>query len=231
VSSRRLLLRGIVAALTATALLAVGILLFGDFGETEGKILGTTAMLAGYGLLALPAGFLVDQRRFAWLAWAVLGLAAAGFAVAATTVWTEAGETLGKATLTVTVFAVAATQAAAQLAGRRTTRALFAASVALVLAVAVMASAAAWGEIDSSVYYRLLGAIAVLDVLVVALQPILAVGRRQRRAFALRVRLADGDWVSTSVEAADFAGAAAKALHAAQSNGGRPVAVELEQSD
>ena len=230
-TGRGILLAGIVVSLTATALLAVGILLFGDFGETEGKILGTTAMLAGYGLLALPAGFLLDQRRLPGLAWAVLGLATVGFAVAATTVWTEAGETLGKTTLTVTVFAFAATQTAAQLAGRRTAPGLFELSVGLVLVVAVMASAAAWGEIESSLFYRLLGAIAVLDVLVVALQPILAVGRRQRRAFALRVRLADGDWVSTSVEAADFAGAAAKALHAAQRNGGRPVAVELEQSD
>ena len=121
-SGRRILLGGIVAALTATALLAVGILLFGDFGETEGKILGTTAMLAGYGLLALPAGFLIDQGRLRRLAWGLLTLAVAGFAVGAVTVWTDAGETLGKSMLTVTVFAIAATQTAAQLAGRRTTR-------------------------------------------------------------------------------------------------------------
>ena len=230
-SGRRILLGGIVAALTATALLAVGILLFGDFGDTEGKILGTTAMLAGYGLLALPAGFLIDQGRALRLAWALLALAVAGFSVGATAVWTDAGETLGKSVLTITVFAVASTQTSAQLAGRRTTRTLFPLSVALVLVVAAMATAAAWGEIDSSVYYRFLGAIAVLDVLVVALQPILSAGRRERRSYALRVTLAGGEEISTSIEAADFAAAAANAIRAAERNGGSARAVTLERGE
>ena len=225
---RRLLLGLVVGALTGTALLAVGILLFGDFGETEGKILGTTAMLAGYGLLALPSGFLIDQRRLSGLAWTALALAIAGFVLAAAVVWTEAGDTLGKWVLTVTVFAFAATQTAAQLAGRRTTRTLFPISVALVLVVAAMATAAAWGKIDSSVYYRLLGALAVLDLLSVALQPLLTAGRRERRSYGLLVRLADGRELRTSVDAADFAAAAAKAIRAAQQSGADAVAVELD---
>lgn len=227
-SRRRLLLWGIVGSLTATALLAVGILLFGDFGETEGRILGTTAMLAGYGLLALPAAFLIDQGRLRRLAWGLLTLAVAGFAVGAVTVWTDAGETLGKSTLTVTVFAIAATQTAAQLAGRRTTRTLFPLSVALVLVVAAMATAAAWGEIDSSVYYRILGAIAVLDVLAVALQPILTAGRTGKAAYRLRVTVAGGEEIATTVEAADFGTAAAKAIRSVERSGRRAVAVAEE---
>jgi hypothetical protein len=84
---KRALLRAIVASLTATALLAIGILLFGHFGQTEGRILMTTMPLAGYGLLALPAGFLFDQERLAGLAWTVLALASAGFAVLAALIW------------------------------------------------------------------------------------------------------------------------------------------------
>lgn len=224
-SSRRILLQGIVASLTATALLAVGILLFGDFGETEGRILGTTAMLAGYGLLALPAGFLLDQGRLRGLAWALLALAVAGFSLGATAVWTDAGDAFGRVVLTVTVFAVAATQTAAQLAGRRTTRTLFPLSVGLVLVVALMATAAAWGEVESGVYWRVLGAIAVLDVLTVALQPILTAGRAGRAAYRLRVAVGGGEEVELTVEAADFAAAAAEAIRGVERNGRRAVGV------
>lgn len=224
-SGRRVLLMGIVVSLTATALLAVGILLFGEFGETEGRILGTTAMLAGYGLLALPAGFLLDQGRLHSLVWALLALAVAGFSLGATAVWTDAGDTFGKSVLTVTVFAVAATQTAAQLAGHRTTRTLFPLSVALVLVVAAMATAAAWGEIGSGVYWRFLGAIAVLDVLTVALQPILTAGRAGRGAYRVRVAVAGGEEIELLVDAADFAAAAAKAIRGVERNGRRAVGV------
>ena len=81
-TARRLVLIGVAVSLCATALLAIGILLFGNFGETEGRILGTTLMLAGYGLVALPAGFLLDQSRHRPLAGAVIALAATGLALA-----------------------------------------------------------------------------------------------------------------------------------------------------
>ena len=58
-TARRLLLTAVAVSITATALLAIGVLLFGSFGETEGRILGSTMILAGYALLALPAGFLL----------------------------------------------------------------------------------------------------------------------------------------------------------------------------
>jgi uncharacterized membrane protein required for colicin V production len=57
-SLRRGLLLGVAALLSATAALAVAILLFGDVGATEGRILTTTAVLAGSGVLALPVTLL-----------------------------------------------------------------------------------------------------------------------------------------------------------------------------
>jgi len=55
VTGRRILLLCVAGLLSASALLAIAILLVGRFGSTEGKILGSTALLAGYGLIALPA--------------------------------------------------------------------------------------------------------------------------------------------------------------------------------
>ena len=226
------LLRAIVASLTATALLAIGILLLGHFGQTEGRILTTTMLLAGYGLLALPAGFLFDQGRRTGLAWAVLILATAGFVLSVALVWTgdDPPEALAKTAATIAALAVASTQVAA-LAARRTerepesVRRLFLASTALALALASMVGLAVWAEIGSSGFYRALGAAVVLDVLLVALQPILAAARREPTIHRLRLVGQPGGEVETTVEAGDFASAAAKAIRAAERNGTRVLGV------
>ena len=86
-SGRRILLSAVVAVLTLTALLAIAILLFGSFGETEGRILGTTLLLAVFGLLALPSVILLDQRRLPGLAVPGVVLAAASFGLATAGMW------------------------------------------------------------------------------------------------------------------------------------------------
>ena len=58
-----MLLFAVAVLVSAAAALAIAILLFGHFGQTEGRILATTAILAGYGLLTLPAAMLRDQHR------------------------------------------------------------------------------------------------------------------------------------------------------------------------
>jgi MFS family permease len=225
---KRALLRAIVASLTTTALLAIGILLFGHFGQIEGRILMTTMLLAGYGLLALPAGFLFDQERLTGLAWTVLALASAGFAVSAGLVWSgdDPPEELAKTAATIAAFAVASTQIAALAVRRRerdpeSVRRLFVASTALVLGLALMATVAAWAEIDASVFYRALAAGVVLDVLLVALQPILAVARREPTTHRLRILVEGGGEVETTVEAPDFASAAARAIMTLERDGAR----------
>jgi MFS family permease len=225
---KRILVLGIVASLSATALLAIGTLLFGDFGEREGRILTTTALLAGYGLLALPAGFLLDQRRLPRLAATLLVLASAGFGIAVASVWTsEPPAALPKSIGTVTAFAIASTQIAALAARRRDNdpllvRRLYAASTATALVLAAMITAAAWAEIGNSGYYRILAALAVLDILLAALQPILAMARPAGAVFHLRVRVEPNDVIETTVEAPDIASAAAKAIRTIES-GGREV--------
>jgi hypothetical protein len=107
-------LLAVAALLTVAAALAIGILLFGDFGSTEGRILATTALLAGYGLFCLPAAMLHDRRQAPLLA-------------------------------------------------------------------AGVAALALWADLDSERYGRAFGALVVLNVLLVALQPILARARTAER--------------------------------------------------
>jgi hypothetical protein len=81
-SGKRFLLLAVAGLLSASALLAIGILLVGHFGETEGRILTMTALLAGYGLVALPSTMLLDQGRSTHLAFGGLVLAVVGASLA-----------------------------------------------------------------------------------------------------------------------------------------------------
>lgn len=230
-TARRIVLTAVAVSLIATAMLAIGILLFGSFGETEGRILGTTMMLAGYALVALPAGFLLDQSRHRPLAATLVALAAAGLALALVSVWSGGSSAvLGKVILTVTVFAVAASQTAALTARRRrsdpaSVSALFAVSCTLVLTLATMASLAAWAEVDDAVYFRIVGALAVLDLLLVLLQPVIALARPRGEVYRLRLAVDHGDELEREIEAADFAAAASRAIRDSERAGRRVLRV------
>jgi len=231
-TGRGVVLAAIAAALTATALLAIGILLLGNFGPTEGRILATTGLLAAYGLLTLPAAVLFDQARLRSLSLALLALAAAGFVLALTTVWwADAPQELAKSMGTLTVFAVALAQTAALSARRRerdptSVRRLLVLSSGLSLVLATMISTASWAELDYALYFRVLGSLAVLDVLVVALQPLLAFARPAGALHHLRLLVEPDDEIETTILAADFATAAAKAIRTVERSERRVLRLE-----
>ena len=122
-TAKRLFFLGLIASLVATAAIAIGVLLFGEFDETTARILSTTAILALASLLALPAGVLLDQGRYRWLAWTTILLVLGGFIVAMLLVWrdweSEGGEPLWKALAVWATFAGAASQASATTSRRR----------------------------------------------------------------------------------------------------------------
>ena len=190
---RRLFLRALVASLSATAALAIGTLLFAEFGETTWRIVLTTTFLSVASLLSLPAGVLLDQGRAPALAWAVIAASAAAFVVTMVAVWAaEDSDWVWKVALTLGVTAVAGAQAAASTSRRRPEDSrqlvwLYVLAIALSVALAALISVAVWREIeDSEGYYRFLGATAVAAVLATLLQPIL---RRMERPAPSRARL------------------------------------------
>jgi len=232
---KRILLLGVAGLLSATALLAIGILLAGHFGRTQGRILGSTALLAGYGLLALPAAVLLDQGRSRRLALASASLAAAGAAVALAGIWTDS-ETLGKTVGSITAFALAGTQISALTARRdgadpAVVRRLFAVSCGLVLVAASCFAVFIWIQPNGSLFPRLVGSLVVLDLLLVALQPILARARPPAQVHRFHVMLASGESLDVTVEGGDLASAAAKAIRSAERSGRRVAALEIELED
>ena len=222
----RALLLVVAALMCVAAALAIGILLLGDFGDTEGRVLTTTFLLAAHGALAVPAAILWDQRRFPALAALVAVLAALAATLNTVAVWSEdPGDRFGKALGTIMVLLVV-TVVTAALAGRPRHR-FFLPSVALAAVVATMAAVAIWAEVERSGYLRLLGALIVLYVLLVALQPLLV--RLGRKEVARPLRLVDtlGRTAEVEVEADSDADAVARAIRSLERQGARIRSVEV----
>jgi hypothetical protein len=234
VDLRRLLLRGLVLSLTATALIAIAVLLFAEFDERTWKIVGTTALLSGFSLLGMPGGALLDQGRAVWLGWLTLALAGYALAHALVLMWAESNGGW-KVLVTAVAFAGVCSQASATTSRRRATdpptvRVLYVVAIVGAVVTATMASLAAWLEIeDEAFYYRLLAAVAVAVLLTTILQPILRRAGREAAvgaAFELRLTTEDGTEVARSVEAPDFAAAVERAIRELERDGVRIVRVE-----
>ena len=236
---RRLLLLAIVAALSVTALLAIAAVLSGTFGETEWKILATTGGFTLASLFAMRGTILLDQRRHLELGWAVVGLSALAFLLELKVVWLDEGdsEITWKALAITAGLAGALGQIATSLSRRRPTdppslRPLAAAGGACALTVEGLIAFAAIAEVDEAGYYRFLGAVFILDVLLVALEsvvrrlgarPVVAAGHT-----GFVCTLADGRQVRREAREHELPDAVASALREFAARGHRVRSVELE---
>ena len=212
---KRVLLLAVAVLLSLSAFLAIAILLVGRFGSVEGRILGSTALLAGYGLVALPAVVLLDKERSGLLALAAAALVALAACLGMTSVWSQSdsdvlGRTVGSATIVALAFAQLATATAWRserdpVAVRR----LFAVSCGTGALVAAFAVALLWSGPHGGVV-RFLGALVVLDLLLVALQPILARARPTSTVRRFTIVTASGERIEVEIAGADLASAAAQ---------------------
>ncbi len=229
---RRLLLLAVIASLAVTAALAIGILLLGDFDDTEWRVLGTTFAISVASLLALPGAQLLDQRRAVLLAWATVGLAAVSFVLFEHTIWTDDNsETAWKRVGTAAVFAVATTQIAALTSrlkadDRQSVRVLYLITVGLGLLLAALATTAMWKEIDSDVFYRVLAALAVLNVFLVVLQPLLRRLGGASQSYRVRFVLEPEGSEELELSGRDFAAALADGVRRLERGGRRVVRAE-----
>jgi hypothetical protein len=197
VKGRRLLLKAIVAALCLTAGVAIVMLLAGTLDRTSAQILLTSTEVSFFGLLAVPAGMLLERNRRSWLGRSSAALTAVAFGLTLLVTWnpkTASGVWRGWGV--VGTLAVAAAQAATVEARRRDTD-------SPTIGVLV------------GCYIRLLGVFGVLDVLLLV---VIAVLRRGVGPVdeTHRMRL-DGRLVEAAGR--DFAGAVANAIREAERHG------------
>ncbi len=229
---KRLLLLAVIASLAVTAALAIGILLLGDFDDTEWRVLGTTFAISVASLLALPGAQLLDQRRAVPLAWATVALAAVAFVLFEHALWTdEDSETAWKRVGTAAVFAVATTQIAALTSrlkadDRKSVGVLYFATVGLGLLLATLATTAMWKEIDSDVFYRVLAALAVLNAFLVVLQPLMRRLGGATESYRVRFALEPNGSKELELSGRDFAAALADGVRRLERGGRKVVRAE-----
>jgi hypothetical protein len=235
---KRTFLRVLIASLLATAALAIGFLLLADFNERTWKVIGTTALLSAFSLLGLPGAALLDQGRAALLGWANLLLAAVGLTYSLALLWSESDRGW-KLLVFVVAFAGAAAQASGTTARRRaedppSVDLLYVAALAGAVVLASLISLAAWQEIEDEGYYRFLGALAVAEVLMTILQPILRRTAARPKpspagaatSFSFTCTLDDGREVRRKDNAPDFATAVAAAITELERSGDKVLKVE-----
>lgn len=220
--ARRLLLRVVVVALCLTAAIAIIVLLSGSFDDTSWRILGTTTAISVFALVSVPAGVLLERGRARLLAQASGVFTLVGFLLTLGAIWNSADvpSWLWRTYGVILTLDAALAQAAAVESRRRdsdtdTIDRLALASMATASLLAAMGIAAILATIDDGGFYRILGAIAVLDVLLVVLAAVLRRGSGPiDRAHKVRV---DGRLVE--LPGRDFAAAVATAIRQAEREG------------
>jgi hypothetical protein len=219
--ARRLLIRAIVAGLCITAGVGIVLLLAGSIDDTSFRILITTTAVSFFGLLAVPAGMLLERNRLSWLGRASATLTGATFLLTLVVTWLhDVPSSLWRTWAVLGTLTLAAAQGAAVEARRRDTdsdgiRLLVSLSMVSGAALAALGVGGILGSIDDGGYYRLVGAIAIIDVLLIS---VVAVLRRGSGPVGQthRVRV-DGRLVEAPGR--DFAAAVAKAIRDAEKAG------------
>jgi hypothetical protein len=87
INVKKIALYGLIASLILSALAGIYIFLFGEFKETEEKILITTMSLACFSLCGLCSSFLYNKNRYIGLAFGGLIFSAATFLYSLVIIW------------------------------------------------------------------------------------------------------------------------------------------------
>ena len=174
---RRAPLAALAVALVLTALVGISALLIGEFGETQGKLLGTAAAVLVYTLVSFPSFLHLDRRRHSAVALLALAATTATLALLLVLLWGPEGErgfqTLGS--LAIAGFAL--NHVLLLLLQRNRTQAVQATLTATLVTIGVVSGMlifAIWGEPEAGALLRVLGVFLILDVLGTILVPVLA---------------------------------------------------------
>lgn len=171
----------LMGTLVASAITAIVIVSRGEFNDTDGRVLGTAAALAGFIVLTLPSLFHWERGRYRPLAAAAIAASLVSFTLLVTLIWqsdvfedTSVAKTLG----TIGIVAFAANHISLILLARPRgvlpVAASMAVTTALVIAVAAMLVTAIWGEVGSQAFWRIAAILIILDVLGTITVPLLA---------------------------------------------------------
>jgi hypothetical protein len=178
---KRTFLLTMIVSLSISALIGIVIFLFGDFGETEGRLLMTTLTIGGYSLTGLCCSVLFEKKRFTGLAVAGMVASFLGFLFTVLVIWEALdmeSEWTWKGIFLFLIVAFSTAHISLLLlirSDRGLVKGALAATVAFISIVAAMLIWFAFTgfDIEEEFFYRLLGVFAILDVLGTIVTPIL----------------------------------------------------------
>ena len=180
----------VLGSLTFTALVAVAVLIFGEFDETAARVLGTSASVAGYSLLAMAGAIAFRRESPAGLRVAGgVGLVCTlvGFVIVLLMIWVKDLQDVNLAKTggiaAVTAVALALVVLLARIPLPRSQRWLYASTVILILVLTFMIDVPVIAlEYESDSLGRTMGVISVLAALGILSLPIVAwQAARERR--------------------------------------------------
>ena len=180
INFKKIFLISLIISLSISALLGIIIFLVGNFGEIQVRILLTTLTIGGFSLTGLCCATLLEKKRFS--AFAIFGMIASifGFLFITFIIWTGWGSSnsVWKVMIITIILAFSTAHASLLLLVKSdktivnvslATTLLFLSLVALELIILVLGE---FRHIDS-MWYRILGVFAILDVLGTIVTPIL----------------------------------------------------------
>jgi hypothetical protein len=176
----RLALFTLVSCLIASAVIGIMIVLIGDFGETQIKILGTVSALAAFSLISLPSLFNLEKRRYRLIARPGIIMALVFFLMILIIIWGSqdfGNEIFGKLTFTAGVVAVGFNHVLLLFIAQTNSRIIlfFRKLTALIIfGVASILIGTIWSEEMPDALFRGLITLVILDVLGTISLPVLS---------------------------------------------------------
>jgi len=177
---KKIFLITMIISLSISALIGVFVFLFGNFGETEFRLLMTTLTIGGYSLTGLCCSVLYEKRKFAPLALFGIVISVIGFIYTILLIWEFIDfwdEDSWKALIIFLVLAFSTAHSCLLLlikSNKSLVNIALSATLIFISIVALMLIIMVLNEFDLGEFsFRLLGVFAILDVLGTIITPIL----------------------------------------------------------
>lgn len=177
-SFRRFFVIGLISALSVSALIAVVIFAVGNFGETEFRILGTTASVAGFSLVGLCCSLIGERPPFQMFGTIGILLAAVSIILVEIMIWSEVSSRgFYNMTAATNVLAIGMAHAALVLLAYGPRPKLNLVIIGTVVLIAILASMILYlifsQKFPGESFLRILGSVAILDALGTVVTPLL----------------------------------------------------------
>ena len=175
--ARRIAIIAIIASLSLTAVIGIFTLLTGAFGETQGKILLTTLLMAGFSITSL-CHLAVAGRTLRVVGYTGIGVSVVAFILGIALIWQDwqnfsGWDVLGKAFMVFSILSISFAHAnLLLLLGERKRPVIrlgllvtvgFIALVAILIIIPILTDGDIPGE-NGDAYWRVFGVIAIVDV-------------------------------------------------------------------